>query len=170
MTETTPKLINSELELEAAKKHYTAVGMVAGTWASFEIQIDNHALELAKIPYGHGNCFTAQIMGSANKLNAYIAIAQLCGAKRTIEALEFFAKDTVKLSERRNRTVHDPWILGDNESPHRYEITAKRKLRKLLVPTPTPKIVKLSTEIVAHIERFISIDSKVKAENRRIAR
>jgi hypothetical protein len=160
MTETTP----TELELEAARKHYTAVGMVAGTWASFELTIDNHALELAKIPYDPGNCFTAQIMGSANKLNAYIAIAQLCGAKRTIEALALFAKDTVKLSERRNRTVHDPWILGANESPHRYEITAKKKLRKLLVPTPTPNIEKLSTEIVAHRERFIAIDSQVKAE------
>jgi hypothetical protein len=160
MTETTP----TELERVAAKKHYTAVGMVAGAWAAFELTIDNRALELAKIPYDHGNCFTAQIMGSANKLNAYIAIAQLCGAKRAIEALELFAKDTVKLSERRNRTIHDPWVLGANESPHRYEITAKRKLRKLLVPTPTPNIEKLSTEIVAHRERFIAIDSQVKAE------
>ena len=62
MTET----LHSELELDAAAKHYMAVGMVAGTWAAFELQIDNRALELAKIPYDPGNCFTSQIMGSAN--------------------------------------------------------------------------------------------------------
>lgn len=164
MTETTPGLKHSELELQAATKHYTAVGMVAGAWASFELRIDTHALELAMIPIDPGACFTAQILGSANKLNAYIAIAKFLGAKKTIGELEPFAKETAALSERRNRTVHDPWILEANESPHRYEVTAKRKLRRLFVPTPTPNVEKLSTEIVAHIEKFLAIHSRIKAE------
>jgi hypothetical protein len=163
ITETTPERIYSELELETGGKHYRAVGLVAGTWASFELVIDTNALELAKIPFDPGLCLTAQIMGSANKLNAYMAIAQLRGAKRAIGELEIFAKDTTALSERRNRTIHDPWLLKEG-FPHRYEITAKRKLRRLFVPALTPNIEKLSTEIAAHIQRFEAIHSRAMTE------
>ena len=163
MTEETSKLKHSPAEIAAGTQHYTAVGLVAGTWAAFELQLDSHALELAKIPTNAGNCFTAQILGSANKLNAYMAVAQLRGAKRHVGELETFAKDTVGLSEQRNRVVHDTWML-DGMTPFRFEVTAKRKLRRLRVATPTAEVEKLSITIGMHINRFLALHERIAAE------
>jgi hypothetical protein len=67
------------------------------------------ALMLAQIPQQTGLCLTAQIGGSARKLDAYIAIARLRGADKFMGELDALAKATTALSERRNRVVHDPW-------------------------------------------------------------
>jgi hypothetical protein len=73
-------------------------------------------------------------------------------------------KETQALSERRNRVVHDPWIILGKDIPERLEITARKVLRSQPVPVPTPNLEKLAMEIMAHLARFQELDRKITAE------
>lgn len=148
---------------ELSKEHYAAIGQVAAEWAEFEILLDISTLMLAKIKMKLGFCLTAQIAGSARKLDAYIALAQQLGAdKKTIKTLNTFAKDTVGLAEQRNRTVHDSWsALG---GAHRFEVTARKVLRTEMIPVSVEELVALAKRIDAHSQHFYNLSRDVKAE------
>lgn len=150
---------------EAAQRHLAAVGSVAGTWATFEIILDGRTLWLAGMPDAlAGLCLTAQIIGAARKLDAYIAVAKLRGAEKTAPKLEKFAKETAVLAEQRNRVVHDPWLFQTDQIPQRLEITARKKLRSMLVPVSTDDMEKLDKRIAEHITRFFKLNDEVLAE------
>jgi hypothetical protein len=145
--------------------HLAAVGSVAGHWAVMEMHIDVCALQLAGLGNEQvGLCFTAQITGSARKLDAYIAVAKLKGAEKTAAELDKFAKDTARLSEQRNRAVHDPWHIEKDQTPLRIEVTARKKLRLKMVPVSTEELLSLTKSIRAHAERFLKLNEAIKAE------
>jgi hypothetical protein len=97
---------------EEIRTHLATIGLVASSWAGFELAIDMSALAVANISQQVGLCLTAQISGSARKLDAYIAIARQRGAdKNFLQELNTLAKETTALAERRNRAVHDPWFF-----------------------------------------------------------
>jgi hypothetical protein len=150
----------SKAEHRLAALHHAAIGSVASSWAIFELLIDAKALELADIEVTAGLCFTAQISGSARKLDAYIAIARLRGAGSFAGELDAFAKDTTGLAERRNRIVHDPWqIFG---APFRTEITARRKLRAMQVSVSSADVRTCNIDILLHIGRFLARHAKIR--------
>jgi hypothetical protein len=125
-------------------KHLAAVGLIASSWAGFELAIDQAALGLARIPQNVGICFTAQSAGSARKFDAYIAVARLKGAESFAGELDKFAKAVASVAERRNRVVHDPWfIITADGKPHRYEATARRKLRSEYIHVTREEMEKL---------------------------
>jgi len=149
---------------ETAKQHYATVGVVASGWAGFEFFLDSSALELGRVPLQAGLCFTSQVIGSSRKLDAYIAIARLRGADKFMGELDKFAKETVKLSERRNRIVHDPWrVLTAGGLPYRLETTAKKKLRHGYVAVSAPEMQKLISDTERHITQFLVIHGRIKA-------
>ena len=118
-------------EGEYAQRHYAAIGKVAAEWAEFEFILDTRTLRLAGFPAEKGTCLTAQIAGPARKLDAYISLARLCGASETtIKKISKFQQQTYDLAEKRNRIVHDQWLIFPSGSTHRLEITARRKLVK----------------------------------------
>jgi hypothetical protein len=149
--------------LRAATLHLSAIGLVESGWAGFESMIDSYAILLAQIPYDVGLCFTAQVMGSSRKLDAYIALARLRGAAILAGDLEKFAKDTAGLAERRNRVVHDPWIAFSLEGGFRLEMTARRMLRHIIIETGTENVVQLANDITTHCGRLTDIHSRVLA-------
>lgn len=153
----------ADLNSDESRLHLAAVGSVAGTWALFESFLDTLALELAGIDKA-GLCLTAQIAGSSRKLDAYIAIARLLGCEKLAGDFEKFAKDTAGLAERRNRVVHDPWLMLKGQLPQRMEVTARKKLRSQMVPVSTLDILALDENIRAHIIRFLNLHGKVKSE------
>lgn len=144
-------------ELTAA--HYAAIGRVASEWASFEAAIDTASLNMADIDVKVSVCFTAQIQGSARKLDTYIALARLKGATKTVEELNVFAKDTQGLQEQRNRIVHDPWV--GLTKPHRLEATARKLLRLMFISVPTEEVLEIARKIILHENRFNALDEKV---------
>jgi hypothetical protein len=146
-----------------AAKHMSYVGMVATAWAELEITIDLSATRVARIPYDVGVCFTAQVIGSNRKIDAYLSVVRLRGVKRYNGDLELFAKDTAALAERRNRVVHDPWIIIGNAPPSRFEATARRSLRLQYVEMATDQVIKLGDEILNHTDRFRGLHDKVMA-------
>lgn len=147
--------------------HYAAIGSAASEWAWLEQWIDFKTLELGKIPVGTGLCLTAPIAGAGRKLDAYIALARHLGAQKSLKQLNEFAKTLTSLGERRNRIVHDPWIVNRKErAAGRLEATARKSLRFIIVPVTAAEIAKLSVEIEHHIGVFDAIHAAVVAEVR----
>jgi hypothetical protein len=164
-----PLALSSENPLFLGKEeqeHFATIGMVANQWAYFELSIDVKTLELAMIPEEIGLCITAQVVGSGRKLDAYIALARQLGVKKKNPDLEKLAKDTVALAERRNRVIHDPWLVQGERQPTRLEATARKKLRYIVIPVSTSEIASLSREIIEHTVRFVELHDAVIAELR----
>ena len=110
---TDPEVLKRMEEARAESRHYSAIGRVAAEWSLFETVIDNAAIDLAQVEYNAGICFTAQIAGSARKLDAFIALARFRGAPvKLVSDLCKFAQDVTGVAEQRNRIVHDPWLLN----------------------------------------------------------
>ena len=143
--------------------HFAHVGVLASRWAAMEIFIDALAINLGGVPTGVGLCFTAQVIGISRKLDAYLALARMRGAKKALRDLEAFRKEALSLGERRNRIVHDPWTFKDG-IPRRFEISARRRLIFGDIPISTDKIGKLIGEIEDHHARFRDLHQKVLAE------
>ena len=122
------ELITEAVEDTAARDHFAAVGRVASNWAYFEMAVDTCAMQLADIDSKTAACFTAQVIGPSRKFDALIA---LCGLIETpeelLKKLRQFAGHAIGIGERRNRVVHDPWLIHEGKA-HRFEITAKKKL------------------------------------------
>jgi len=146
------------------KIHFAAIGKVAAEWAWLEFWIDTKTLELTKIQFEAGLCVTAQVVGSARKLDAYIALARHLGIKKASADLEAFAKDTVGLAERRNRAIHDPWLVEKGLYPSRLEATARRTLRFLVVPVGTDELLTLIDLIMDHVARFDRLHHSIASE------
>ncbi|HTV45167.1 MAG TPA: hypothetical protein VMF05_07605 [Stellaceae bacterium] len=149
--------------LRLAAEHYSAIGRVAANWALFEATIDDQSIELSGIPYEIGICFASQIMGSRSKLENFIALVKHLGIPEHFTGkLENFARTVTNLSEKRNRVVHDPWILSKPAKPQRYETTARRKLRIKLIEVPTEDIIKLAHNIEGVIFGFLDLVDSIR--------
>lgn len=147
-------------------KHLAAVGNVASEWAWFELWLDMKTLEMGDIPLETGICLTSQIAGAGRKLDAYIALATHLGTKVSPKEFQKYAKETTNLSERRNRVVHDPWLIEEGTPPTRLEATARKKLRFLVIPFSTEHTNNLADEIRDHLLRFNDIHRRVMEDVR----
>src|SRR6202012_601994 len=142
---------------EEEKTHFAAVGTVATRWAYFELMIDRSSLELAQINMRNGSCITSQVAGHSRKLDAYISLAREIKNTSYLKELEELAKDATSIAERRNRTVHDPWLVTAEHGPTRFESTARRKLRYQVIPGATAQLEKLVLDIdrlTLHLKRL----------------
>jgi hypothetical protein len=150
---------------DAEHNHYAAIGRVAAAWAHFEALVDIYSTELAQIDAKTGLCFTTQIAGSGRKLDAYISLARLSRElpDKLIKELNIFAKDTLGLSEQRNRIVHDLWFFNHPAEPERLEASAKKLLRFEYIPTSTEALLKFSTQIDNHAEKFVELTDRIAA-------
>ena len=157
--------VTSEEFSKTATQHYATIGQIAASWAGFEWFIDVYALALGRIPVEAGLCLTSQISGSARKLDAYIAIACLRGAdEKLVGELNKFAQNTKALAERRNRVVHDPWMVATGKGvSHRLETTARKKLRYGYVAVPNSEMLKLFLDITNHNMQFLELHEQIKA-------
>jgi hypothetical protein len=147
----------------SAVVYLSTIGAVASSWSGFEIALDLSTLMLAGIKTEPGLCLTAQVIGPARKLDAYIAIARLRGADKFMKELDAFAKEAVILAERRNRVVHDPWFLVAVDSPYRLETTVRRKLRHLRVEMSKEEILKINQDIENLLTKFYKLHNRIRS-------
>lgn len=151
-----------------SEAHYAAIGRVAANWSYFEAVVDDWSIRLAHITSEIGVCFTSQMPGSRAKLNAFIALADhLRVDPSLLQSLDKLTKETVGLSERRNRAVHDIWFLDEPSNPRRLEATAQRRLRLLEIPVPTDELLRLAAEILEHVQQFDELATRAMTEPRR---
>ena len=139
----------------AENAHFSAIGLVASKWSHLEAVVDTWCQLLAEISPKTSVCFTSQIAGIGRKAYAYISLARLRPIpKALIEKLCDFATKAQRLSERRNRIVHDVWTFNHPEPPARLEASARKMLKLEFVPTPTHQLIKLVQEIQEHSTEF----------------
>jgi hypothetical protein len=125
-----------------SERHYSAIGRVAASWARFEGTIDLWLWALMNVPDYIGVCLTGQMIGHGPRLDAFIALARVSGSrKKWNKKLEDFAGRAKSFADRRNRAVHDVWILKKPTNPIRREATAKRTVRLLEIQVPTQELL-----------------------------
>jgi hypothetical protein len=142
------------------EKHYTAIGRVAVAWSALEAQISSAIWGAGTLPSDFGACVTSQIYTVDGKMNALIAILKTRGGfDKTIDALNSFHERRLRpLSRRRNRIIHDPWVLDIPRSvAHRMQITAEKRLVFGYVSDSTENVNTLADDIITAIERFAEI-------------
>jgi hypothetical protein len=160
---TEPKRCGPESEL--AERHYAAIGKVAVEWAELEGMLDIRAIEVAGFDTTNGMCFALQIVGPGRKLNVYMAVAELRGAKTgTLKKLRRLQQDILAVAEKRNRVIHDQWEIKPSGSPIRLELTANKTLIAEYKFHPTNAVESIRTEIRSLIERFELLDGGVLSE------
>lgn len=142
------------------RDHYAAIGKVTGEWAFVEFFLDYHTAQLLGISDKAAVCLQSQVIGPSRKFDAYVAAVRWRGVTKLNKDLDQFGKDIAVLAERRNRVVHDLWMLFP-DGPARYELTAKRTIRQKLVPTPTGEVLRLASEITDHRLRLRSLHEQV---------
>jgi hypothetical protein len=143
-------------EREVPDSHYIAIGQIASRWALLETTIDISIWGLAELSDKNGACITSQIAGSARKLDAVISLVQTQQPTNAvlIKRLNRFAETTRKLTERRNRVVHDHWILNEKGDPVRLEMTARRLLRYQRVQVTMKELNELASLIISHTNDY----------------
>jgi hypothetical protein len=142
--------------------HFAIVGQTASSWAGFELTLDLAILALGQIAEEPGLCLTAQIAGPARKFGCSYRPGAAAGRRGVHEGTRGVRKGhTTSLAERRNRVVHNPWVILALGSPHRSETTARRKLRHQYVEVTLQEISKLVQDITAHHQRFRSLDDEI---------
>jgi hypothetical protein len=162
----TPENVKAAMEaMHQAGKHFNALGRVAAWWSYFESLVDTNAIELAEVPVRIGVCFTAQVIGSNRKLDAYIALARLLrkvpGAMN--KEFEDFVKNSNGLAEQRNRIIHDVWHFDYPNDPQRLEATARKTLRLEFVSASPEDLYKCADAIHKLAMDFNALHERVKA-------
>jgi hypothetical protein len=162
---TDPAVLKAMDDARLGMRHYAAIGRVASQWSYFEAVIDTWLLAFANINTEIGVCFTSQMMGSRSRMDAFVALVRHLGAKKKWNArLEDFAKNVVRLSERRNRAVHDVWQMHEPSRPMRLEVSAKRTLRIVQMHVPTAELTALAQSITDLQMRFDDMASAIFTE------
>ena len=109
-------------------EHMEWVGHISSSWARLEFLVDSTVWDLAKLPENVGACITANFMSVYPKLKALTALAHLNKVSdRTIKKLNRFRSNLYTTSEKRNRAVHDHWMMQEKDDgfhPVQVTITA----------------------------------------------
>lgn len=93
-------------------QHYDLVGKVAAAWATLDLNLDVTISMLTGLNNWETACITSQFASHYPKLRAIVALCKLKGlSNETIAGLNKFAGNLGDLTERRNRAVHDAWIV-----------------------------------------------------------
>lgn len=165
LTITSPEIQKLLADAQLTEQHYAQIGRVAAQWAYFETVIDGWLHTFANVKAHVGVCFTAQFLGPRARIDAFIALVKQSGAsKRWNQQLEDFAKDVVAIGEKRNRAVHDVWVLNEPSQPIRLEFSARRKVRIEQIPASTDSLKELVFKIAALRGFFEHIASDIFTE------
>ncbi len=162
--ETRPKLKRVPFGTE----HLEWVGHISSHWASLEFLIDSTVWDLAKVPDKVGACITANFLSIYPKLKALIALAHLHGAsEQTIKKLNRFRNDLHPVGEKRNRAVHDYWMMletNDGFQPVQVTITADGKPEFFFKPVSVEELKSICAEIDKKIEKFLTIRMTLESD------
>jgi hypothetical protein len=152
-------------DFDARMQPYVSrIGRVAAGWARLEYLTNEIIWHLANVEYEFGACITAQIMSPSNRVRALISLVRLRGGKEPLLAeLNKFSVAADGLARRRNRVVHDPWLIGPDQT-HRVEITADKRLTFEAKETTLAEIEAIALAIKDTIARLIELYDRIKSE------
>jgi hypothetical protein len=138
-----------------------AIGRVAVEWSLFEFAVNNQIGEFTN-DFPAAICLTSQISTMGRRFDGLIALARLCGVgEDVIRELNVFSEKTHTMSRKRNRVLHDVWMMEDDTS-HRLEITAEKRLIDELKAISVDDVIKIANEIADHDRKFLALQGRIK--------
>lgn len=146
--------------------HCAAIGLVAITWADFELAVDRCIWVLLKVDQQIGACVTAQMNSMFNRMNAMTSLAQERGASDPLrKKLSVLAGKLGSLSEERNRVVHDArfWMV-ERKKIGRFQATAKANLKFDVQTETISSLYEIAQRMEAHKQEFMKIWAELAAE------
>lgn len=174
MTEATPERAKEEERelilplsmMDGKHPAFALSGRVSDAWAMFEFHLDRTIWSMAAVNDGAGACITAQFVGVYGRLRALQSLVELAGGSKDLQSdLASLAGRSEPLAEKRNRIVHDPWMINvTKHTAGKMRITAKKTLHFAYVPVTPSEVESLLNEINAHTSRFFKFEEKLKAE------
>jgi hypothetical protein len=104
-----------------------AIAHAISAWAYFEHRIDEVTWRLAGLEPEQGACLTAQYQTVAARFDALISLSKVEKLpSKYIKRLNIIKERALRLSNMRNRLVHDPWFFGyTTRATYRREQTAR---------------------------------------------
>ena len=147
---------------------YAALGQVASAWAYFEFSLDRCICDLMGADEEQMVCVTAQLMSVWPRFRAYTALADLRGTPpEIVDRINSFAGQTDPLTQKRNRAIHDTWVMGvATQQVGQIRATANKKLDYGLRPGSAEELEALCVAIGKRAEEFSKLHNEVAAHIR----
>jgi hypothetical protein len=111
--------------------YFTAIGRVANAYSQLEFKMNDAIWELANVARSAGVCMTAQMIGPAPRNRCLLALLKFRNASQNlISEFNKIGNKIEGVAARRNRYVHDPFVLKpDTGEILRMESTADKSIR-----------------------------------------
>lgn len=148
---------------ESIEPYLALVGRISAAWAVLDLYFDSAIAHLLGGDPNAVACVTTQFNSHYPKLKAVIALCKHKGASRgRVKELEKFLGALNDLSERRNRAVHDAWLLKNGKIVGKVNFGGVRAAH----PSSIEDLTNLSNLIIDRGIKFLDITSSIYAEMR----
>lgn len=146
-------------------KHMKALGFCVAIWAELEHRINQAIWELANVEARAGVCLTAQMIGPGPRIRALVALVTHRGGSGALRnELNQLASDLTSLGGKRNRLAHDPWVVMDDRSVARLNVTAERKIDYSWHHVELQELMDFFEEVELIYARFMDLWERILSE------
>jgi hypothetical protein len=147
---------------------FTIIGNIATDWATLEYMVNDCIWFAAQIDEVLGACITAQIISLQARFEALVLLLGARGAERKLIAMaNKLAEEARKLTELRNRAVHDPIAIHEQDKiPRQLQITGRGKLVFEVREISEGQLYDDKDKIDAFVGKFMRFRDAMKASLR----
>ncbi len=169
---TVPLMVEKRIEHEPLPDGhpiFAMVGLVASEFARLEHTLDETIWDLAGLESPRGASITAQLMGVGPRCLTIIALHAQRGLPEETRRrkISSFMDQAHRLSDKRNRLIHDPWFLdtGTNSASQLKSMPRKELIYEYKIVT-ADYVTEVISEIRQFIARAIALHEQVLSELR----
>lgn len=146
--------------------YFIAIGKVANAYSQLEFSMNDAIWELANVERAAGVCMTAQMIGPGPRNRCLLALLKFRKApQKIIEEFNKIGNKIEGLAARRNRFVHDPFVLEQETGQiARMEATADKHVSYGFMGTDVAKLTELAIEIDYAANEFDQLYLRACAE------
>jgi hypothetical protein len=136
--------------------YFTAIGRVANAYSQLEFKMNDAIWELANVARMAGVCMTAQMIGPAPRNRCLLALLEFRNASDDlITEFNKIGRKIEAVAARRNRYVHDPFVLNQETGGIvRMESTADKSIRHGFMNAEIDDLNQLATDIETVDDEF----------------
>jgi hypothetical protein len=146
--------------------YFTAIGRVANAYSQLEFKMNDAIWELANVARSAGVCMTAQMIGPGPRNRCLLALLKFRNASDAlIREFNKIGEKIEGVARRRNRYVHDPFVLNpDTGEILRMESTADKSIRYGFMNADIADLKQLATDIDTVADEFDQLYLRAVAE------
>ncbi len=139
---------------------FAQIGRVASAWAHFEQELDQSIIAISGSDERSLQCVLTQFISSAPRIRAFTALCREknVGNEAWFKSASLFLQKNNSVAEKRNRVVHDPWMIDtvSNTVFQRSVLSEKNtsRLDMRLVARDEEQLVEVIRAIDKHVLRY----------------